>query len=242
MSESPHATEPAPTPKQQQALAHSRGRICKVRSCTVCAPLRESRRLKKAQRKADAQAQAHSKGEPCGRNSCSVPACVAARHAVAETSAPAGHSVDDLTDDPERGASSTGRAAPCGTAVRVRDLRRSGVRRRLRTGTCPAPPGPTTLQVDRVHQPDLRGEPHDPLTATGHPQPRLRCTSDDPVQPKCHANVGGGGRWVVRGRRRSWRGRGRSRSRPARRRRRRGRSPDRPAEPDGPTPATRRGT
>ena len=98
MSEPPHPTEPAPTPKQQQAVAHRRGRICKVRSCKVCAPLRENRRLKKAQRKADAQAQAHAKGEPCGRNSCSVPICVAARHAASETSAPAGQR-DDLTDD-----------------------------------------------------------------------------------------------------------------------------------------------
>ena len=94
MSEPPQPTEPAPTPKQQQAIAHRRGRICKVRSCKVCAPLRENRRLKKAQRKADAQAQAHAKGEPCGRNSCSVPACVAARDAVPATSAPAGQRDD----------------------------------------------------------------------------------------------------------------------------------------------------
>ena len=99
MSEPPHATEPELTPKQQQAAAHSRGRICKVRSCKVCAPLRETRRLKKAQRKADAQARAHSKGEPCGRNHCSVPTCVAARHAVPATSAPAPQNADELTDD-----------------------------------------------------------------------------------------------------------------------------------------------
>jgi hypothetical protein len=99
MSEPPHATEPAPTPKQQQAVAHRRGRICKVRSCTVCAPLRETRRLKKAQRKADAQARAHSKGEPCGRTHCSVPACVAARHAAPTTPAPAPQSADGPTDD-----------------------------------------------------------------------------------------------------------------------------------------------
>ena len=95
-----------------------------MRSCTVCAPLRENRRLKKAQRKADAQAQAHSKGEPCGRNSCSVPACVAARHAVAETSAPARHSVDDLADDPG--------------AARVVD-RPSGTARDCRAGSRPVP-------------------------------------------------------------------------------------------------------
>lgn len=124
MSEPPQPTEPAPTPKQQQAIAHRRGRICRVRSCTVCAPLRENRRLKKAQRKADAQAQAHAKGEPCGRNSCSVPACVAARHAVPETSAPAGQRdgnvglTDGLTDDPgaerRRQAERHRAGLPCG--------------------------------------------------------------------------------------------------------------------------------
>jgi hypothetical protein len=86
------------SPKQQQAVAHGRGRICKVRTCTVCAPLREERRLKKAQRKADAQTRAHAKGEPCGRNSCSVPICVAARHAIATTAAPAEQRADQSTD------------------------------------------------------------------------------------------------------------------------------------------------
>jgi hypothetical protein len=118
MSESPRATEPALTAKQQQAIAHRRGRICKVRNCTVCAPLRESRRLKKAQRKADAQARAHSRGEPCGRNSCSVPGCVAARHAAPETSAAAVHRVDDLTGDPgaarRRQAERHRAGLPCG--------------------------------------------------------------------------------------------------------------------------------
>jgi hypothetical protein len=117
MSESPHSTEPAPTPKQQQAAAHGRGRICKVRTCAVCAPLREERRLKKAQRKADAQARAHAKGEPCGRNSCSVPTCVAARHAVSTSSAPAVQSADPI-DDPgaarRRQAERHRAGLPCG--------------------------------------------------------------------------------------------------------------------------------
>lgn len=86
--------------KQQQALAHSRGRICKVKGCKVCAPLREDRRLKKAQRKADAQAQHHEKGEPCGRNNCAVPVCVEARDAKAVTSAPTMQRRDESTDDP----------------------------------------------------------------------------------------------------------------------------------------------
>lgn len=120
MSEPLRATVPVspPTPMQQQALAHSRGRICKVRSCKACAPLRENRRLKKAQRKADAQAQAHAKGEPCGRNGCSMPVCVAALHAAPETSDPAGQSVDDLTDDPSaarrRQAERHRAGLPCG--------------------------------------------------------------------------------------------------------------------------------
>jgi hypothetical protein len=118
MSEPPHGSEPALTPKQQQAVAHGRGRICKVRSCTVCAPLREVRRLKKAQRKADARARAHSKGEPCGRSSCDVPACAAARHAAAETSAPVVQRADDLTEDPSaarrRQAERHRAGLPCG--------------------------------------------------------------------------------------------------------------------------------
>ncbi|MGA7758013.1 MAG: hypothetical protein WCA57_09210 [Ilumatobacteraceae bacterium] len=93
------ADEPQLTPKQQQAVAHSRGRICKQRGCEICAPLRERRRLKKAQRKADAQAQAHAKGEPCGRSNCPVPVCVKARHADPATPAPSVERADATTDD-----------------------------------------------------------------------------------------------------------------------------------------------
>jgi len=95
------AEEPQLTPKQQQALAHSRGRICKVRGCEICAPLREVRRLRKAQRKADAQALAHAKGEPCGRSNCPVPVCVKARHADDATAPPARPRADGPTDDHE---------------------------------------------------------------------------------------------------------------------------------------------
>jgi len=93
------AEEPQLTPKQQQALAHQRGRICKVRGCEICAPLRETRRLKKAQRKADAQAQAHAKGEPCGRSNCPIPVCVKARHADDPTPAP--QRAGAATEDPD---------------------------------------------------------------------------------------------------------------------------------------------
>ena len=113
------ADDPPATPKQLQALAHSRGRICKVKTCKVCAPLREARRLKKAQRKTDAQAQHHAKGEPCGRNSCEVAVCVAARHA--ESGAPA--SIDgDSAEPTESAAEALARQAkrhraglPCGS-------------------------------------------------------------------------------------------------------------------------------
>ncbi len=91
--------EPPVTPKQEQVTAHSRGRICKVRGCKVCAPLREKRRLKKAQRKADAQTQAHAKGVPCGRHNCSVPACVEARHADPVDLAPVRQGTDESADD-----------------------------------------------------------------------------------------------------------------------------------------------
>jgi hypothetical protein len=55
MAEPPRAPKSDPTPstdasadahlspKQLQAIAHQRGRICKVRTCTVCAPLRDDR-------------------------------------------------------------------------------------------------------------------------------------------------------------------------------------------------------
>ncbi len=88
------------TPKQRQALAHSRGRICKVKTCTVCAPLRETRRLKKAQRKADARAQHHAKGEPCGRNNCELAICVAARDADVVAPATAASDTDQQRNDP----------------------------------------------------------------------------------------------------------------------------------------------
>ncbi len=108
------ADAPAPTPKQLQATAHSRGRICKVRNCKVCAPLREKRRLSKAQRKADAQAQAHAKGQPCGRNNCPEPVCVAARHADPAPSTPAVQDAAEQTDG-------------AGTARRQADKHRAGL-------------------------------------------------------------------------------------------------------------------
>ena len=80
--------EPQASPDKLQAIAHSRGRICKQRNCKVCAPRRETRRLKKAQRKADAQAKLHAKGQPCGRNNCSVAVCVTARNADPVAPAP----------------------------------------------------------------------------------------------------------------------------------------------------------
>ena len=92
------------TPEQQQSIAHARGRICKVRQCEVCAPLRETRRLKKAERKVRARAQLQAKppqpatpvvprgddpgealrrqterhrvGLPCGSESCPSQVCV----------------------------------------------------------------------------------------------------------------------------------------------------------------------
>jgi hypothetical protein len=114
----PVADEPQLTPKQQQALAHSRGRICKKQGCEICAPLRERRRRAKAQRRADAQAQAHAKGEPCGRSNCPVPVCVTARHADVATPAPEVPRADEPTDDPEdalrRQAERHRAGLPCG--------------------------------------------------------------------------------------------------------------------------------
>jgi hypothetical protein len=112
------AEEPQLTPKQEQALAHSRGRICKKKGCEICAPLRENRRLKKAQRKADAQAQAHARNQPCGRSNCPVPACVQARHADPATPAPVAPRADDPKDEsaemPRRQAERHRAGLPCG--------------------------------------------------------------------------------------------------------------------------------
>ena len=89
-----------------------------MRGCEVCAPLRERRRLKKAQRKADAQAHAHAKGEPCGRSNCPVPVCVTARHADAATPGPAEPLPDEPNDDPDgslrRQAERHRAGLPCG--------------------------------------------------------------------------------------------------------------------------------
>jgi len=112
------ADAPPATPKQQQALAHSRGRICKVRGCKVCAPLREARRLKKAQRKADAQAQHHAKGQPCGRTNCEVAICVEARRAAVVNPVVAPTGADEATGgsgDSRRRQTERHRAGlPCG--------------------------------------------------------------------------------------------------------------------------------
>jgi hypothetical protein len=108
---------PQATPEQQQAIAHARGHICKMRGCEVCAPLRERRRLKKAQRKADAQAHAHAKGEPCGRSNCPVPVCVTARHADAAAPAPTASRAEADHDEgasPRRQAERHRAGVPCG--------------------------------------------------------------------------------------------------------------------------------
>jgi hypothetical protein len=95
---SAHAAGATPplSKKQQQEIAHARGRICRQRRCEVCAPLRERRHLKKTRRKAEAQAKQHAKGEPCGRGTCSVAICVEARRTTAApSSTPATNRADD---------------------------------------------------------------------------------------------------------------------------------------------------
>jgi hypothetical protein len=116
------ATEAPPvTPEQQQSVAHARGRICKQRTCELCAPLRERRRLKRAQRRSDAQAHAHAKGEPCGRSNCPVPICVRERHADAAAPAPVVADVAASSDDADgsvrRQAERHRVGLPCGSEV-----------------------------------------------------------------------------------------------------------------------------
>lgn len=141
--------------KEQQALAHSRGRICKQRRCAVCAPLRERRHLKKQQRKSEAQAQQHAKGEPCGRSSCSVAVCVAARLSTTPDAAPTapisdGHRAGEQKVHPDeqrrRQAERHHAGLPCGSEdcpsqtcvdgfARER-ARRHRARRPCRSSTC----------------------------------------------------------------------------------------------------------
>ncbi len=123
--------EAPPTPQQQQATAHARRRICKVRDCEVCAPLRERRRLQKAARKADAQAQSHAKGQPCGRASCSLEVCVESRRSKAASPATAGQRPGRSGADPaesERRRQERHRAGvPCGSEGCPRELCKEGI-------------------------------------------------------------------------------------------------------------------
>jgi hypothetical protein len=154
--------EPKLSKEEQQELAHGRNRICKERSCAVCAPLREQRRLKKAQRKAEAQALLHEKGQPCGRTSCALEVCVAARDAApadpaAAPLAPtpvepstADQHANEPQDDPEqvlrREAKRHRVGLPCGSedcpkkecidGFTIECTRRHRARRPCRSATC----------------------------------------------------------------------------------------------------------
>lgn len=152
-------TEPKLSKKEQQELAHERGRICKDRSCVVCAPLRERRRLKKVQRKAEAQTRAHEQGQPCGRAHCSIVVCVTARNAApAATPSPVEPDSDhrpanEIKDDPEqirRRESKRHRVSlPCGSEDCPNQIciegftnertRRHRARRPCRSSTCDNP-------------------------------------------------------------------------------------------------------
>ena len=61
-------------------------------------------------------------------------------------------------------APSASRATPSRSALRDRDLPESGVRRRLCTGTRPAPPSPAPLPRRRMRQSDLRRQSVEHLT------------------------------------------------------------------------------
>jgi hypothetical protein len=147
--------EPKLSKEEQQELAHGRNRICKERSCAVCAPLREQRRLKKAQRKAEAQALLHEKGQPCGRTSCALEVCVAARDASPASTSPVdSHTEDRQTDEPQGDPGRTLRrqserhrvGLPCGSedcpkkecidGFTIECTRRHRARRPCRSATC----------------------------------------------------------------------------------------------------------
>jgi hypothetical protein len=151
------STEPKLSKEEQQELAHGRNRICKERDCAVCAPLREQRRLKKAQRKAEAQALLHEKGQPCNRTSCALAVCVAARDAApaAPTASPSVEppNEDQQGNEPEGDADRARREAkrhrvglPCGSedcpkqdcidGFTIECTRRHRARRPCRSATC----------------------------------------------------------------------------------------------------------
>ena len=148
-------TEPKLSKQEQQELAHGRGRICKERGCVVCAPLRERRRLKKAQRKTEAQALLHSKGQPCNRTSCALAVCVAARDAAPASPPPVEPRIEDQhinepQDDPDRVRRREDKrhraGVPCGSedcpkqecidGFTIECTRRHRARRPCRSATC----------------------------------------------------------------------------------------------------------
>ena len=152
------ATQPKLTKAEQQQLAHERNRICKDRSCVACTPLRERRRLKKAQRKAEAQTRAHEQEQPCGRANCSIVICVTERNAVSPKPPPvkpdSNHrATNEINDDPEqirRRESKRHRVGlPCGSEVCANQVciegfinertRRHRARRPCRSSTCDNP-------------------------------------------------------------------------------------------------------
>ncbi len=157
------ADDPPLTAKQQRALAHSRGRICKKQGCDVCAPLREQRRLAKAKRKADAQAKAHAKGQPCGRNNCPVPVCVKAQHA---------DPVDPAPPAPPRESEATG--APTDDSGRL--LRRQTERHRVGL-PCGVQSCPNEICVEGFAQERVRRH-----------RARRPCKSLDCTNPVCRAS------------------------------------------------------
>lgn len=148
------AVDPPLSKKEQQAIAHSRGRICKVRRCEVCAPLRERRHRKKQQRKAEARAQSHAAGEPCGWSKCSVDVCAKARTApdpgVLATNPTAQQRTGDRKAHPEeqrrRQAERHHAGLPCGSencphqvcvdGFAQERARRHRARRPCRSATC----------------------------------------------------------------------------------------------------------
>ncbi len=172
MSEPPQPTEPAPTPKQQQAVAHRQ----RPDQGPQLHGLRAAAR-KPTSEEGPAQGRRASSGAHEGRAVRAQQlfgACVcSARDAVPATSSPAGSgSTTGPTIRPDwprrrrRQAERHRAGLPCGFETCAAQACVDAF-----AGTCPAPPGPATLQVDRVHQPDLRGQPHDPLTRPARPSP-----------------------------------------------------------------------
>ncbi len=172
-------SEPKLSKEEQQELAHGRNRICKERGCAVCAPLREQRRLKKAQRKAETQALLQPTVRPdqlCARSLRRSPRRRPGHHA---SNAAHRRPTHRRTAGRSRaGPAAPGQATPSRPPVWVRGLPATGLHRRFHHRMHPPAPGPATVPIRIVRHRYLRGRPLDEIISSSLSVPSLSGPSD----------------------------------------------------------------